>query len=57
MRERPTQQVWTPLQWLFSKTRDGARSAKRGLRFPRATLGLETTTSVIDAVPSRVKER
>lgn len=57
MRERPTQQVWTPLRWLFSKTRDGARSAKRGLPSPRATLGLETTTFVIDAAPSRVKGR
>ena len=57
MRKRPTQQVWTPLRWLFSKTKDGARSAKRGLRFPRVTLGLETTIFVINAAPSRVKER
>ena len=57
MRERPTQQAWTPLRWLFSKTRDGARFAKRGLRSPRATLGLETTTFVIDAAPSHVKGR
>jgi len=57
MRKRPTRQVWTPLRWLFSKTKDGARSAKRGLRFPRVTLGLETTIFVINAAPSRVKER
>jgi hypothetical protein len=57
MRERPTQQVWTPLRWLFSKMTGGARSAKRELRSPRATLGLETTTFVIDAAPSHVKGR
>lgn len=57
MRERATQQVRTPLRGLFSEMRGGARSAKRGLRLPRTTLGLETTTFVIDAAPSRVKER
>ena len=56
MRKRPTQ-PWIALRGSFSKMTDGARSAKRGLRFPRATLGLETTTFVIDAAPSRVKER
>jgi len=57
MRVRPTQQVSTALRASFSKMTDGVQSAKRKLRLPHGTPGLETTTSVTDAALSLVKER
>jgi SAM-dependent methyltransferase len=46
MSKHPNRQSWRTYWRSFFKMRDGARSAKRGLRLLRATRGLEITTSV-----------